>query len=256
MNTKEKKLKALADARRRANLNVRTTSSASTTNDQSEVAESPPTVYQVPNINVPENLEEAARLIQSELQKISQSQSVLLTLWEKLKSQAATATGVEFAVPISAPSVTSNGVILDNGASFGVGSSVFISQDDVAIPAAEIMQGMIANYGSGFYRYNYKSTDINGWNSDSCGFFSRAGDTSSLINVDYNSGVVIALAGNDAAINSGTVHVNELYGTANPPGVSDIEGIDELKSDLKWELYTELQKLNAGLIVPIVINPE
>ncbi|EDW2792573.1 hypothetical protein GSO30_001606 [Salmonella enterica] len=101
MNTRELKLQALADARRRATTNVRKTSSASTTNDQSEVAESPPTVYQVPNINVPENLEEAAKLIQSELQKIAQSQSVLLTLWEKLKSQYATATGVEFTKPVT-----------------------------------------------------------------------------------------------------------------------------------------------------------
>lgn len=101
MNTKEQKLQAPADARRRATTNVRKTSSASTTNAQSEVAESPPTVYQVPNINVPENLEEAAKLIQSELQKIAQSQSVLLTLWEKLKSQYATATGVEFTKPVT-----------------------------------------------------------------------------------------------------------------------------------------------------------
>lgn len=101
MNTRELKLQALADARRRATTNVRKTSSASTTNAQSEVAESPPVIYQVPNINVPENLEEAAKLIQSELQKISQSQSVLLTLWEKLKSQYATATGVEFTKPVT-----------------------------------------------------------------------------------------------------------------------------------------------------------
>lgn len=101
MNTRELKLQALADARRRATTSVRKTSNASTTNAQSEVAESPPTVYQVPNINVPENLEEAAKLIQSELQKIAQSQSVLLTLWEKLKSQYATATGVEFTKPVT-----------------------------------------------------------------------------------------------------------------------------------------------------------
>ncbi|ELY9612858.1 hypothetical protein ACEF96_003145 [Salmonella enterica] len=101
MNARELKLKALADARHRANLATRQTSQESTNNSQSEVAESPPVVYQVPNINVPENLEEAAKLIQSELQKISQSQSVLLTLWEKLKSQAATASGVEFTKQVS-----------------------------------------------------------------------------------------------------------------------------------------------------------
>ncbi|SUG38122.1 Uncharacterised protein [Salmonella enterica subsp. arizonae] len=69
MNSRELKLQALADARRRANLNVRTTSNSSTENTQSEITESPPAVYQVPNVNVPENLEEAAKLIQSELQK-------------------------------------------------------------------------------------------------------------------------------------------------------------------------------------------
>ncbi|EBA0991014.1 hypothetical protein FHA31_07380 [Salmonella enterica] len=219
MNAKEQKLKALADARRRATLNVRTTSGASTTNAQSEVAESPPTVYQVPNINVPENLEEAAKLIQSELQKIAQSQSVLLTLWEKLKSQAATASGVEFTKPVAyAAGVTET---YYNGGAY----SIYIN-----------------NWWQEEGRGAVWEMDCNDpVNGSYIAYFQRQTDGGTVFNVN---GTI-----------QGNVAINQLghyYVTDRQLDVREAVDREEIKS----EIYGELQKLNAGLIVPIVINPE
>lgn len=50
---------------------------------ESQVNNSPPMVYQAPSINVPASMHEVAALIQGELTKIQQAQSVLLTLYEK-----------------------------------------------------------------------------------------------------------------------------------------------------------------------------
>ncbi|ECD3895337.1 hypothetical protein E0U70_06800 [Salmonella enterica subsp. enterica serovar Gloucester] len=237
MNAKEQKLKALADARRRATLNVRTTSSASTTNAQSEVAESPPTVYQVPNINVPENLEEAAKLIQSELQKIAQSQSVLLTLWEKLKSQYATATGVEFTKPVS---------FQDNPQIEGQygwncvpehTQTVSSSMDEAPWGWACVIGVEDAPDG---YEYGTALTISSGGTS---GYATPE----SQREAGYNGAWLQQLY-----ISGSTIHIRESTNGSSWSGWSDIQ----TSLAVKREIYAELQKLNAELIVPIVINPE
>lgn len=237
MNTKEQKLQALADARRRATTSVRKTSNASTTNAQSEVTESPPVIYQVPNINVPENLEEAAKLIQSELQKISQSQSVLLTLWEKLKSQYATATGVEFTKPVTfqdspqiegqygwncvpntMQSVTGS---MDNAP---WGWALVSSIED----APDYKFGTLLTVGSGGTG-GYATPDAQ----------KKAGYNGAWIQQIYIT-------------TEPRIFIRQ---TTNGDGWSDWLNI-QTGAALKREIYAELKKLNAGLIVPIVINPE
>lgn len=79
------KLQQRANASARSKQPFRQTSSASTSNSQ--VTDRPPQVYQAPQINVPENLHEAAKLIHDELNKIAQSQSIILTLWNKYEDQ-------------------------------------------------------------------------------------------------------------------------------------------------------------------------
>ena len=79
----------------------RHSSQASGTEPQSEVTETAPTLYQVPQINVPEDLQGVAKLIQGELQKIEQSQSILLSIWEKVKDQYASQDGVTFNKPVN-----------------------------------------------------------------------------------------------------------------------------------------------------------
>lgn len=72
---------------RRRPLERRYSSKSVSNKQQSEVTERPPNLYRVPKINIPDNLHDVARLVQSELQKIEQSQSVMLSLWEKYQEQ-------------------------------------------------------------------------------------------------------------------------------------------------------------------------
>ncbi|MBK0633383.1 hypothetical protein GZZ44_10530 [Klebsiella aerogenes] len=58
-------------------------SAVADTPDQSEITSKPPTLYQVDRINVPADLPEVARLMYRELNKIAESQSMILTLWKK-----------------------------------------------------------------------------------------------------------------------------------------------------------------------------
>ncbi|MGK3361628.1 pyocin knob domain-containing protein [Citrobacter portucalensis] len=89
------KLKQRVDARRRSQQAPRRASSQAVSSDQSEVTEEAPAVYRVPQINVPEDLQGVAKLIQTELAKIEQSQSILLSLWEKVKDQINSQTEVK-----------------------------------------------------------------------------------------------------------------------------------------------------------------
>ncbi|HCL5072919.1 TPA: hypothetical protein N2F43_002183 [Salmonella enterica] len=225
MNASELKLKAIADARRRATLNVRTTSNASTTNAQSEVTESPPAIYQVPNINVPENLEEAAKLIQSELQKISQSQSILLTLWEKLRNQVATASGVEFTKPVTFAA----GVTLAAG--------VTTTYNHGGDYPTYLNPWWDATYRGAVWELECNDP-VNGAYMFYC---QRQLDGGTVFNVN---GTIQS--------NIATNQVGHYYVTDRQLDVREAVSRDELRD----EIYAELQKLNAGLIVPIVINPE
>lgn len=219
MNTKEIKLQALAGARRRATTNVRKTSNASTANTQSEVTESPPTVYQVPNINVPENLEEAAKLIQSELQKISQSQSILLTLWEKLRNQVATASGVEFTKPVTfAAGATST---YNNGGAYPV---------------------YINNWWDGASRGAVWELDCNDpVNSTYIAYFQRQIDGGTLFNVNGT------IQGNIA-----TNQLGHHYVTDRQLDVREALSRDELTA----EIYAELYRLNPGIVIPAPVKED
>lgn len=95
MTPEQAKLKQREDARRRSKQAPRRASSQAVSSDQSEVTEEAPAVYRVPQINVPEDLQGVAKLIQSELAKIEQSQTILLSIWQKVKDQANTSAAVE-----------------------------------------------------------------------------------------------------------------------------------------------------------------
>ena len=81
------KAKQKDDALKRSKTDVRRVSQASVSNEHSQVTERPPVMYQVPVINVPENIHDCTKLIHQELSKIAQSQSILLTLWELVQTQ-------------------------------------------------------------------------------------------------------------------------------------------------------------------------
>lgn len=96
MTPEQAKLKQREDARRRSQQAPRRASSQAVSSDQSEVTEEAPAVYRVPQINVPEDLQGVARLIQTELAKIEQSQTILLSIWQKVKDQANDHDDIEF----------------------------------------------------------------------------------------------------------------------------------------------------------------
>lgn len=74
----------------------RNSSQALSSETQSEVTDRAPNLYRTPQINVPDDLQGVTKLIQSELSKIEQSQSVLLTMWEKLRGQVAGVDSITF----------------------------------------------------------------------------------------------------------------------------------------------------------------
>lgn len=82
------KLQQKENARHRASLQQGSKSGSAaqlTATPQSEVTEQPPNLYQVTKINIPDNLGDITRLLHAELTKIAQSQSIILTLWEKYR---------------------------------------------------------------------------------------------------------------------------------------------------------------------------
>ncbi|TKV08249.1 hypothetical protein FDX19_15540 [Citrobacter sp. wls619] len=94
MNPQQAKALAKANAATRSKTRVRTTSSSSTQNSQ--LTSSPPTVYRLEKLNVPADMTEMIKVLHSELQKIEQSQSVVLSIWERVKDQYANQDGVTF----------------------------------------------------------------------------------------------------------------------------------------------------------------
>ncbi len=94
---------------------------------------------------------------------------------------------------------------------------------------ADLMRRM-KEKGGHFWRSSQKSGTTSNVMSHGSGIFSRCGDTSSAINIDYNSGKVVILAANDASLDAGNVKVNTLYGTANKPSKSDV-GLGNVTND-------------------------
>lgn len=116
--------------------------------------------------------------------------------------------------------------VMEIGA-FGLGGNG-ISHNDITSDA-DLMR-RLKDRGGHFWRSSLKSGSSSNAISHGSGFFSRCGDTSSAINIDYNSGKVVVLAANDGSLNNGNVKVNKLYGTANKPTNADV-GLGNVTND-------------------------
>lgn len=116
--------------------------------------------------------------------------------------------------------------VMEVGA-FGLGGNG-ISHNDITSDA-DLMR-RLKYRGGHFWRSSLKSGSSSNAISHGSGFFSRCGDTSSAINIDYNSGKVVVLAANDGSLNNGNVKVNKLYGTANKPTNADV-GLGNVTND-------------------------
>ncbi|MDF9722139.1 phage tail protein [Serratia marcescens] len=109
---------------------------------------------------------------------------------------------------------TESGNVMPVGA-FGLGGrgAEFWFDNDVDLMAA------LRAKGCGFFRNNKAGTSMPEWGA---GIFSRAGDGNSMLAVSPFTGNVIAAGFTDA---STAPRVNTLYGTANKPTATDVDGV-------------------------------
>lgn len=175
--------------------------------------------------------------------------SVAIRVYDELNKPSAADLGITLGTAASKNYGTSSGQLMEVGA-FGLGGSG-ISHNDIT-SNADLMRRM-KEKGGHFWRSSQKSGTTSNVMSHGSGIFSRCGDTSSAINIDYNSGKVVILAANDASLAAGNVKVNTLFGTANKPSKSDV-GLSNVTNDAQVKKIgdtmtgdLEIAKGNAAL---------
>lgn len=152
--------------------------------------------------------------------------SVAIRVYDELNKPSAADLGITLGTAASKNYGTASGQLMEVGA-FGLGGNG-ISHNDITSDA-DLMR-RLKEKGGHFWRSSLKSGSSSNAISHGSGFFSRCGDTSSAINIDYNSGKVVVLAANDGSLNNGNVKVNKLYGTANKPTNADV-GLGNVTND-------------------------
>ena len=278
----EAKARQRENALLRSKTDIRRTSSASTENAQSEVTERPPALYQVPPINVPDNLHDCAKLIHSELTKIANSQSVLLSLWEKVKDQANTAGTVEF----------KKAVAVDGDFAVG-GSTTFYGDAHIA---NSLWADIQSNSWLAMWLQEFDSGSVTGGYPYHLSAVPHAALPQYSINGGSGGGIQIANNCDTAPPNStvfcyssslnspgyectlvtygslGGGYMGQLafgyaadqlsYRTRNGDNgswlpwhqLALLSQVEKMRSQLKREIYAELMELNAGIVVPVVIE--
>lgn len=154
------------------------------------------------------------------------AESKAIRVYDELNKPSAKDLGITLGTAASKNYGTSSGQLMEVGA-FGLGGNG-ISHNDITSDA-DLMR-RLKEKGGHFWRSSLKSGSSSNAISHGSGFFSRCGDTSSAINIDYNSGKVVVLAANDGSLNNGNVKVNKLYGTANKPTNADV-GLGNVTND-------------------------
>ncbi|HGW6103711.1 TPA: hypothetical protein ACNIQM_001839 [Citrobacter werkmanii] len=192
----------------------RSSQQAISSETQSEVTERAPNLYRVPQINVPEDLQGVARLIQTELAKIEQSQTILLSLWEKVRDQANSEDMIDFKKDISAPTGIFSTI---QAGSANIGPVLPTNNRALRISSYETSAGQVAT------EFIANGTDGSGVNQASVWF--------DLIPADDGS-----RAGGVMTVNCSQFKVN---GTP-------IQSAQEIKR----QVYAELFALNPGIVIP------
>lgn len=175
--------------------------------------------------------------------------SVAIRVYDEVNKPSAADLGITLGTAASKNYGTGSGQLMEVGA-FGLGG-IGISHNDIT-SNADLMRRM-RDKGGHFWRASNKSGSNSNVMSHGSGVFSRCGDTSSAINIDYNSGKVVILAANDASLDAGNVKVNTLFGTANKPSKSDV-GLGNVTNDAQVKKVgdtmtgdLEIAKGNAAL---------
>lgn len=309
----ESKRKQRESALLRSKTDVRRTSSAST--DNSQVTERPPQAYQAPQINTPQDLHEVAKLVHGEFAKIAQSQSVLLSLWQKLSHMGVDGSGVTFgAGNLTGASPDGAGIELgwnsDQTISYidfhSGGKQDYDARLRVDIPSdtsvagmagLQIYAGAIANHNQNFTNPPYLHPDPHYFKATHGSPYVMPVYTASLTGTDnlntfdhtnggiyHNAANVNATTANNypvpyagvlevipSSVNKGgclqrytpyadAVHFYQRLET-QPGSWTEWEKftgasvtIAEAVERAKREIYAELLALNAGIVVPVVIE--
>ncbi|MGK3630392.1 hypothetical protein ACSLOU_00595 [Enterobacter cloacae] len=276
------KLRQRENALLRSKTGIRRTSSASTENSQ--VTERPPQVYQAPQINTPKDLHEVAKLVHGEFEKIAQSQSVLLSLWQRLSPVAVTSSSVYINNKASEPTGIQIGWE-DTGALSYIDFQTGTGMDydarlrvDAASTTTGSAQGTMTSYAAswnmnhnlhirGGCSVNYHDSDSANavservWNSEA----SSRGLTMEW-NTAYGDGSYLMYLEKNKSTNANLLHVNgTIKGTnvtsefgqlTSVPQVEKMVDVNlaVMREELKNEIYAELAALNAGIVVPVVMN--
>lgn len=162
MTPAQSKAKASADAKARA-------LAKAANGTESQVNNAAPLIYRAPQINVPATSHEFAALIQGELTKIEQSQSILLTLWEMAKGQVSTEAGIAFDKPVVAnkglevrSAASNDKIVLHEDSPFGTASKgSFIATKDTR----GVVRWRAGNYEGSWSVFSY---DVNGAYMSEC----------------------------------------------------------------------------------------
>lgn len=309
----ESKRKQRESALLRSKTDVRRTSSASTQNSQ--VTERPPQAYQAPQMNIPEDFHEVAKLVHEEFAKIAQSQSVLLSLWQKLSHMGVDGSGVTFGTGnLTGASPDGAGIELgwnsDQTISYidfhSGGKQDYDARLRVDIPSdtsvagmagLQIYAGAIANHNSNFTNPPYLHPDPHYFKATHGSPYVMPVYTASLTGTDnlntfgHTNGGIYHNAANANATTAnnypvpyaGTLEVipssvnqggtMQRYVPYNNPAeifqrcetspgawtpwqefTGKAVAIEEAVTRAKREIYAELLALNAGIVVPVVIE--
>ncbi|MFU1851404.1 pyocin knob domain-containing protein [Citrobacter portucalensis] len=229
------------NARLRSQQFARRKSSQAVSNEQqSEVTDRAPNLYRVPKINIPDNLHDVAKLIQSELQKIESSQSILLSLWQKLQGQIASKDSIKFTKQVVFdvnPEVQGNygwncipesmQITAFNNPVWGWG---LISGDTESSPVPDNSYGTLLTVSSGgTYGYT-RPTDLIATGNN--------GAWVQQIFISTGANVYVRKSTNGGD-----------WSAWGDLGLSPL-AIEQMRLNLKKEMYAELLALNPGIVIP------
>lgn len=247
------KARKLANALERSKTSVRETSSSST--DNSQLTSAPPTVYRLGKLNIPGDLAGMTKLVQSEFQKIEQSQSVILSIAQKVQSMIPHPDSLEFKLPVTFDSTADfKGVVSIEG---GIANTPEVE--------GEVGWNLIPSKpqagGSDFDSLPWglcslarpASNAPEGWNGyGDCFTLPLQGTHGFKTIADYIAGMTTGNAWivQFALDTSGTIAIRTLV-NALPwkPWVKLTTAADEVAL-AKAEIYAELARLNPGIVIP------
>lgn len=254
---------------------IRRTSLSSTSNEQSELTKTPPTVYRLAKINVPDNLVDMTKTLHGELQKIEQSQSVILSIWQKVQSMLPHSDSLEFKLPVTFDDTATFGDVEVNGALTAkaaeitsiTADSVTAATDDLYLYGTNVYsEGTFRTPDSGYFGalatgISFTATGGVQYPIRLSSYASESYQTAEMVyNSTDSSNAVQANAwfdfkrGSAGARQTGGIAAYCGNFTVNNSPITTQRALDVnlaiLRAEIKAEIYAELLALNPGIVIP------